>query len=175
MGAVAGELSSRLAHPAWPTGGAAVLALIAGGPGFGARPRSGCAVSLYAVGNLPARTRRMCEAMTDTSGQPAMPSKVGVRKRGRTPPSLQEPAGPKVVVRERGRRQHSVEKPKRPKVALRERVKEADPRRRWSVVRDPSEPTSTIPLPEPKSPRLPQPTPGLEAELVSAVSRGASR
>ena len=31
----------------------------------------------------------MCEAMTDTSGQPAMPSKVGVRKRGRTPPSLQ--------------------------------------------------------------------------------------
>src|SRR5215204_1697655 len=29
VGAVAGELSSRLAHPAWPTGGAAVLALIA--------------------------------------------------------------------------------------------------------------------------------------------------
>ena len=28
MGAAAGELSSRLAHPAWPTGGAAVLALL---------------------------------------------------------------------------------------------------------------------------------------------------
>ena len=102
---------------------------------------------------------RMCEAMTDTSGQPAMPSKVGVRKRGRTPPPLQEQAGPKVVVRERGRRQHSVEKPRRPLVALRERVKEVGPEKGGG----PSETPRTDEhhsIAGAESPRLPQPTPG---------------
>src|SRR5215204_5843011 len=117
VGAVAGELSSRLAHPAWPTGGAAVLALIAA-VGILVLAPAADAQSPCMPWEIYRPSLRMCEAMTDTSGQPAMPSKVGVRKRGRTPPSLQEPAGPKVVVRERGRRQHSVEKPKRPKLAL---------------------------------------------------------
>ena len=102
---------------------------------------------------------RMCEAKTDTSAQPAALSKVGLRERGRTPPSVQETARPKVVVRERGRRQHSVEKPKRPKVALRERVKEVG--REKEVVRErPIEPTSTIPLPEPKAQGSLNPLPG---------------
>ena len=57
----------------------------------------------------------------DTSAQPAALSKVGLRERGRTPPSVQETARPKVVVRERGRTQHSVEKPERPKVVRPER------------------------------------------------------
>ena len=158
MGAVAGELSSRLAHPAWPTGGAAVLALIAA-VGILVLAPAADAQSPCMPWEIYRPILRMCEAMTDTSGQPAMPSKVGVRKRGRTPPSLQEPAGPKVVVRERGRRQHSVEKPKRPKVALRERVKEVG--REKEVVREtPPEPTSTIPLSEPKAQGSLNPLPG---------------
>jgi hypothetical protein len=101
----------------------------------------------------------MCEAKADTSAQPAVHSKVGVRKRGRTPPSLQEPARPAVVVRERGRTQHSVEKPARPKVALRERVKEVG--RQKEVVRERhSEPMSNIPLPEPKAQGSLNPLPG---------------
>src|SRR5215208_1760906 len=97
VGAVAGELSSRLAHPAWPTGGAAVLALIAA-VGILVLAPAADAQSPCMPWEIYRPSLRMCEAMTDISGQPAMPSKVGVRKRGRTPPSLQEQAGPKVVV-----------------------------------------------------------------------------
>src|SRR5215204_3713197 len=138
VGAVAGELSSRLAHPAWPTGGAAVLALIAA-VGILVLAPAADAQSPCMPWEIYRPSLRMCEAMTDTSGQPAMPSKV--------------------VVRERGRRQHSVEKPKRPKVALRERVKEVGPEK--EVVRErPLEPTSTIPLPEPKAQGSLNPLPG---------------
>src|SRR5215208_4933601 len=138
VGAVAGELSSRLAHPAWPTGGAAVLALIAA-VGILVLAPAADAQSPCMPWEIYRPSLRMCEAMTDTSGQPAMPSKVGVRKRGRTPPS--------------------VEKPKRPKVALRERVKEVGPEK--EVVRErPLEPRSTIPLPEPKAQGSLNPLPG---------------
>ena len=52
-----------------------------------------------------------------------------------------------------------MEKPKRPKVALRERVKEVGPEK--EVVRErPLEPTSTIPLPEPKAQGSLNPLPG---------------
>src|SRR5215211_1845770 len=138
VGAVAGELSSRLAHPAWPTGGAAVLALVAA-VGILVLAPAADAQSPCMPWEIYRPSIRMCEAMTDTSGQPAVPSKVGVRKRGRTSPSLQEPAGPKVVVRER--------------------VKEVG--REKEVVREtPPEPTSTIPLPEPKAQGSLNPLPG---------------
>src|SRR5829696_3704473 len=138
VGAIPRELSSRLAHPTWPAGGAAVLALIAA-VGILVLAPAADAQSPCMPWEIYRPSLRMCEAMTDTSGQPAMPSKVGVRKRGRTPPSL--------------------EKPKRPKVALRERVKEVGPEK--EVVRErPLEPTSTIPLSEPKAQGSLNPLPG---------------
>src|SRR5829696_8477569 len=120
------------------TGGAAVLALIAA-VGILVLAPAADAQSPCMPWEIYRPSLRMCEAMTDTSGQPAMPSKVGVRKRGRTPPSLQEPTGPKVAVRERG--------------------KEVGPEK--EVVRErPLEPTSTIPLPEPKAQGSLNPLPG---------------
>src|SRR3954449_3452304 len=106
VGASAGELSSRLVHPAWPMGGAAVLALVAA-VGILVLAPAADAQSPCMPWEIYRPSLRMCEAKTDTSAQPAGHSKVVVRKRGRTPPSLQEPARPAVGVRERGRTQHS--------------------------------------------------------------------
>src|SRR3954454_25390028 len=80
VGAVAGELSSSLVHPAWPTGGAAVLALVAA-VGILVLAPAADAQSPCMPWEIYRPSIRMCEAMTDTSGQPAVPSKVGVRKR----------------------------------------------------------------------------------------------
>src|SRR4051794_40687622 len=117
---VALELSSRLVHPACPTGGSAILALIAA-VGILVFAPAAVAESPCMPWEVYRPILRMCEAKTDTSAQPAALSKVGLRERGRTPPSVQETARPKVVVRERGRTQHSVEKPERPKVVRPER------------------------------------------------------
>ena len=145
------ELSSRLAHRAWPTGGTAVLAAAVG---ILVLAPAADAQSPCMPWEIYRPSLRMCEAKADTSAQPAVHSKVVVRKRGGTPPSLQEQARPAVVVRE-----HSVEKPARPKVALRERVKEVG--RQKEVVRERhSEPMSNIPLPEPKAQGSLNPLPG---------------
>ena len=106
-------------HPACPTGGSAILALIAA-VGILVFAPAAVAESPCMPWEVYRPILRMCEAKTDTSAQPAAPSKVGLRERGRTPPSVQETARPKVVVRERGRT-HSVEKPERPKVVRPER------------------------------------------------------
>src|SRR5215204_2975988 len=66
VGAVAGELSSRLAHPAWPTGGAAVLALIAA-VGILVLAPAADAQSPCMPWEIYRPSLRMCEAMTDTS------------------------------------------------------------------------------------------------------------
>ena len=131
-----------MVHTVCPTSASAVLALIAA-VAFLVRAPAADAQSPCKPWEIYRPSLRMCEAMTDTSAQPTAPSKVVVRKRGSTPPSVQQ------LARERGRTQPSMEKPARPKVAVRDRAKEVGGK---EVVRerDP-EPLSTIPLPEPKA------------------------
>src|SRR5215203_3167858 len=83
VGAVAGELSSRLAHPAWPTGGAAVLALIAA-VGILVLAPAADAQSPCMPWEIYRPSLRMCEAMTDISGH-RIPT-AAIRARTAAPP-----------------------------------------------------------------------------------------
>lgn len=155
-------------HPACPTGGSAILALIAA-VGILVFAPAAVAESPCMPWEVYRPILRMCEAKTDTSAQPAAPSKVGLRERGRTPPSVQETARPKVVVRERGRT-HSVEKPERPKVVRPERgrtqhsVREPAPRK--VVVRERARTQHSVV--KPARPKVAVSEVGREKEVVRA-------
>ena len=145
-------------HTVCPTSASAVLALIAA-VAFLVRAPAADAQSPCKPWEIYRPSLRMCEAMTDTSAQPTAPSKVVVRKRGSTPPSVQQ------LARERGRTQPSMEKPA--SESSRARPREGSGRQGGG----PGERPRTLEhhsLAGAESPRLPQPTSTLETGVVSA-------
>src|SRR3954454_22089745 len=144
-----------------------------GGRDSGARPRSGCAVSLYAVGNLPAQH-------TDVRGNDRYQRAAGGALETRcaqTGPhvALSAGAGRSESSRARTTAQAAFCGEAEASESSPARTREGSGTREGGGPRDTPRTDEPHPIVGAESPRLPQPTPGLEAELVIAVSQGSSR